>query len=115
MSKMDDEHENNWWSLHVEKAASLVERCMKQYNWDRAETKSILNSYRQFLLLKKEKEDWDATQLSPCYPISQMWLQHSQMEDYDYDMRNLLGHVINRRRTLDAAAESPVRKSPQFP
>ena len=105
MSKLDDEHENNWWSLHVEKAASLVERCIKQYNWDRAETKSILNSYRQFLLLKKEKEDWDATKLSPCYPISQMWLQHSQMEDYDYDMRNLLGHVINRRRTLDASAE----------
>lgn len=69
---------------------------MKAYTWDRAETKRVLNSYRQFLLLKKEKRDWNATYLSPCWPIDQMWLQHSEMDDYDFDMGNLLGHVVNR-------------------
>lgn len=92
--------DNVQWSLHVEKAASLVEKCMKQYNWSRADTKNVLNAYRQLLLLKKEMSDWNATKLSPCWPIAQMWLQHSKLDDFDFDMTNLLGHVI--KRTPDA-------------
>ena len=107
MSRMDDAHEKSWvstltachpllyiqlsndfhvvyidnvqWSLHVEKAASLVEKCMKQYNWSRADTKNVLNAYRQLLLLKKEMTDWNATKLSPCWPVAQMWLQHRKV------------------------------------
>mmetsp|Transcript_31886 Transcript_31886/g.67031 ORF Transcript_31886/g.67031 Transcript_31886/m.67031 type:complete len:375 (-) Transcript_31886:229-1353(-) len=105
--KTDDPHEQNWWKINVEKAAALIERCMKAYNWDRVETKKILNSYRQFLSLKKEHADWDATYLYPCWPVDQMWLHHSQMEDYDYDMRNLLGHVVNRY-TLAVGADDAV-------
>mmetsp|Transcript_13755 Transcript_13755/g.24874 ORF Transcript_13755/g.24874 Transcript_13755/m.24874 type:complete len:371 (+) Transcript_13755:116-1228(+) len=104
----DDFHEKNWWKINVEKAVSLIERCMEMYNWGRAETKKILNSYRQFLVLKKEHADWDATVLSPCWPVDQMWAQHSQMEDFDYDMRNLLGHVVNR--TPAAGAEEKARQ-----
>ena len=70
---------NIQWSLNVEKAASLVEKCMKQYNWSRADTKNILNAYRQLLLLKKEMSDWNATKLSPCWPLCQMWLQHRKV------------------------------------
>jgi len=70
---------NIQWSLNVEKAASLVEKCMKQYNWSRADTKNVLNAYRQLLLLKKEMSDWNATKLSPCWPIAQMWLQHRKV------------------------------------
>ena len=99
-NSIDDQHEQNWWKLHVEKAASLVERCTKQYNWDKADTTNILTSYRHFLLLKKEMKDWEATKLVPCWPVAEMWYQHSQMEDYDYDMRNLLGHVVNRTSSV---------------
>ena len=78
----------------------MVERCTKQYNWDKADTTNILTSYRHFLLLKKEMKDWEATKLVPCWPVAEMWYQHSQMEDYDYDMRNLLGHVVNRTSSV---------------
>ena len=118
-NSIDDQHEQNWWKLHVEKAASLVERCTKQYNWDTADTTNILTSYRHFLLLKKEMKDWEATKLVPCWPVAEMWYQHSQMEDYDYDMRNLLGHVVNRtssvvlgdeeRRMLDVATRNALK------
>ena len=83
---------------------------MKSYSWDRVETKKILNSYRQFLLLKKEHEDWDATILSPCWPVDQMWLQHSQMEDYDFDMNNLLGHVLNRNPPATLSEEDKKKR-----
>lgn len=98
--KTNDSHEQNWWTIHVEKAVTLIERCMKVYAWNRIETKTIFNSYRLFLLLKKEHGDWEATYLHPCWPIDRMWLQHTQMCDYDYDMTNLLGHVVHRSKLL---------------
>ena len=101
-----NDHEQNWWKINVKKAATLIEKCMKEYGWDRTETTRILKQYREFLVLKKEKSDWNATILYPCWPVDQMWLQHSEMEDFDYDMRNLLGHVIYRVPEIDAAEKA---------
>ena len=109
-SPHDDNHEENWWALNVQKAVQLIERCMKAYNWERTETKRILNSYRQFLVLKKEHADWEATQLTPCWPVDRMWFEHGQMEDYDYDMRNLLGHVVNRTPAVEVGTEEKARQ-----
>ena len=94
--KTNELYENNWWKINIAKASVLIEKCMKSYGWDRKETKRLFASYRKFLLLKKEMTDWDATRLLPCYPIDLIWQEHSGMEDYDADMRDLLGHVIRR-------------------
>ncbi|KAL9186822.1 hypothetical protein ACHAXT_010542 [Thalassiosira profunda] len=97
-----DAHERNWWAINVKKAATLIERCMKEFGWDRADTKRIFDAYRHFLVLKKEQEDWDESKLIPCWPVDKMWLEHSRMDDYHKDMRDLLGHVVSRRREVEA-------------
>mmetsp|Transcript_34938 Transcript_34938/g.84392 ORF Transcript_34938/g.84392 Transcript_34938/m.84392 type:complete len:283 (+) Transcript_34938:152-1000(+) len=68
---------------------------METHGWDHAESKRIFTAYCQFLILKKEHADWDDTQLSPCYPVHVMWFRHTQMNDYNFDMRSLLGHVVS--------------------
>ena len=103
----NDIREKNWWRVHVAKAAALIERCSKLLRWDVAEAKQVFDSYRQFLLLKKELGDWEATRLVPCWPVDEMWREHSQMEDYDHDMKDLLGHVIERRSLLVAMVDEP--------
>lgn len=95
--KTNELYENNWWKINNAKASSLIEKCMKSYGWDRNEAKRLFASYRKFLLLKKEMADWDATRLMPCFPIDLIWQEHIGMEDYDANMRDLLGHVIRRR------------------
>ncbi|KAL9186814.1 hypothetical protein ACHAXT_010534 [Thalassiosira profunda] len=99
-AETDDVHEQNWWAINVEKAAALIEKCMKEYGWDRAETKRIFAAYRHFLILKKEHEDWDEMKLFPCWPVGIMWLEHSQMDDYSTDMRDLLGHAVSQGRVI---------------
>ena len=94
-AETDDAHEQNWWAINVEKAAALIEKCMKEYGWDRGETKRIFAAYRQFLVVKKEHEDWDETKFFPCWPVDKMWLEHGVMDDYSTDMRDLLGHALN--------------------
>jgi hypothetical protein len=103
----NDIREKNWWKAHVAKAANLIERCSKSFRWDVAEAKQVFDSYRQFLMLKKELGDWDATRLVPCWPVDEMWGEHSRMEDYDRDMKDLLGHVIVRRSLLVAMVDTP--------
>ena len=103
----NDIREKNWWKVHVAKAAVLIERCSKSLRWDVAEAKQVFDSYRQFLLLKKELGDWDATQLVPCWPVDEMWGEHSQMEDYNHEMKDLLGHVIEHRSLLVAMMDAP--------
>jgi hypothetical protein len=103
----NDIHEKNWWKAHVAKAAALIERCSKSLRWDVAETKQVFDSYRRFLLLKKELGDREATRLVPCWPVDEMWREHSQMDDYDHDMKDLFGHVIERRNLLVAMVDAP--------
>ena len=99
------EHEftaSSWWLVDIESkdvvtqgATPLVKRCMRIYDWDLAKTRRVLDAYRQFLFLKMDYEDWDATQLSPSYLIDQMWHQHIlDVTNYCHDMMLLCGHVV---------------------
>jgi hypothetical protein len=88
-AKANELHEKEWWNTNVEKISLLIQLCMRVYEWDNATTKQVLKSYRQFLMVKKEHEDWDAKKFVPCWSVEQMWKQHSTMEDYDFDMSNL--------------------------
>lgn len=54
-------------------ASALVKRCMVEYNWDEDKARKVLLAYYQFIMLKKELNDWDATVLSPCYWVDRMW------------------------------------------
>jgi hypothetical protein len=96
----NDAHERAWWTTHIAEAAKLIERCAKVCRWDVSESKRVFDSYRQFLMLKKEVEDCDGSKLVPCWPIEVMWDEHCQMEDYDYHMKGLIGHVIERRASF---------------
>ena len=54
-----------------------------------------MTAYRQFLTLKKEHRDWNATLLSPSYLVDQMWHQHIlDVVNYTHDMMLLCGHVV---------------------
>jgi hypothetical protein len=107
----DEMREENWWKAHVAEAASLIERCAGSLPWDIDEARRVFASYRQFLLLKKERADWDGTRLVPCWPVNEMWRMHGRMEDYESDMKDLLGHVVEIRAravsVLDAPTEYP--------
>jgi len=57
----------HWWlvDLHAEPrleqgATPLVRRCMIVHGWDEVKARKVLKAYRQFLHIKKSKEDWDA-------------------------------------------------------
>ncbi|KAL7485410.1 hypothetical protein ACHAW6_011044, partial [Cyclotella cf. meneghiniana] len=63
---------------------------------DDATSKKVLNAYRQFLVIKREHSDWDSKKFTPCWSVNQMWKQHSTLDDYDFDMSNLCGHVLHR-------------------
>lgn len=68
------------------------------------ESKRVFDSYRQFLSLKKEVKDWNGSKIVPCWPIDVMWEEHCQMEEYENDMKDLTGHVIECRTYLRGAA-----------
>ena len=74
-------HEQIWWDENVKKMASLVKCCGKSYGWDHTEVNRILESYRQFLVLKKEHADWNGTKLHPCWPVKEVWKKHNKMTD----------------------------------
>ena len=94
--------ENTWWLVDLDSqsqvtqgATPLVKRCMRVYGWDAPKTRKFLVAYRQFLTLKKEQEDWDATVLSPCFLVDQMWHQHIlDVVNYCHDMMLICGRVI---------------------
>jgi len=68
---------------------------MRVYNWSLEKTRKVLTAYRQFLTLKKEHKDWDATILSPSYLVDQMWHQHIlDVVNYTHNMMLLCGHVV---------------------
>jgi len=112
--RTNDFTERTWWLVDLEMdgitqgATALVKRCMKTYNWDLAKCRKVLNAYRQFLTLKKELKDWDATVLSPCLAVDQMWHQHIlDVVNYYHDMILLCGHVVghNPDGALDMEAK----------
>ena len=105
-SRADDFSNRTWWMVDMHKdddeessttqgATALVKRCMRVYNWSLEKTRKVLTAYRQFLTLKKEHKDWNATILSPSYLVDQMWHQHIlDVVNYTHDMMLLCGHVV---------------------
>ena len=75
-------------------ATPLVRRCIRVHGWDAPKARRVLAAYRQFLTLKTEHEDWDATVLSPCPLVDQMWQQHVlDVVNYCHDTMLLCGRV----------------------
>mmetsp|Transcript_57500 Transcript_57500/g.66414 ORF Transcript_57500/g.66414 Transcript_57500/m.66414 type:complete len:293 (+) Transcript_57500:156-1034(+) len=97
-------NEETWWMLDLENksiistrqgATPLAARCQREYHWDEQKCRNVLKAYRQFLMLKKKFQDWDATILSPSGPVDQMWHQHLlDVTHYYHDTMLLCGHVI---------------------
>ncbi|KAL9188949.1 hypothetical protein ACHAXT_011439 [Thalassiosira profunda] len=111
----DDFSVRSWWMVDVDGdggssqgATALVKRCMRAYGWDLPKTRQILAAYRQFLQLKTALEDWDATLLSPCHLVDQMWHQHI-LDNFNYyhDMVLLCGRFVghNPDGALDVSAK----------
>ena len=99
----DDFNEKTWWMVDLtpigssspQGASALVKRCMRTYSWDETRARKVLASYRQFIVLKKNLQDWDAEVLSPCYLVDQMWHCHIlDVVNYCHDMMLLCGHVV---------------------
>ena len=92
---MVDMHNDDEENSTTQGATSLVKRCMRVHNWSIEKTRKVLTAYRQFLTLKKEYKDWNATILSPSYLVDQMWHQHIlNVVNYTHDMMLLCGHVV---------------------
>eukprot|EP00751_Fragilariopsis_kerguelensis_P029721 CAMPEP_0170906834 /NCGR_PEP_ID=MMETSP0735-20130129/926_1 /TAXON_ID=186038 /ORGANISM="Fragilariopsis kerguelensis, Strain L26-C5" /LENGTH=293 /DNA_ID=CAMNT_0011302803 /DNA_START=104 /DNA_END=982 /DNA_ORIENTATION=+ len=97
-------NEETWWMLDLENksvistrqgATPLAARCQREYQWDETKCRTVLKAYRQFLMLKKHFQDWDATILSPSGPVDQMWHQHLlDVTHYCHDTKLLCGHVV---------------------
>jgi len=102
----NDFNEKTWWMVDInpiggeeetsrQGATALLKRCMRTYGWDELKTRKVLNAYRQFIFLKKEAKDWDATILSPSHLVDQMWHCHIlDVVNYYHDMILLCGHVV---------------------
>ena len=92
MFAQDDEEEGN---VTTQGATALVKRCIRVYGWDLQKTRKVLSAYKQFLTLKKQFKDWDATLLSPSLLVDQMWHQHIlDVVNYSHDMMLLCGRVV---------------------
>eukprot|EP00985_Skeletonema_marinoi_P010949 scaffold5154_cov85-Skeletonema_marinoi.AAC.1 len=99
----NDFNEKTWWIVDLapveeaslQGASALVKRCMRMHGWDEAKARKVLASYRQFIALKKNLQDWNAEILSPCYLVDQMWHCHIlDVVNYCHDMMLLCGHVV---------------------
>mmetsp|Transcript_13776 Transcript_13776/g.20772 ORF Transcript_13776/g.20772 Transcript_13776/m.20772 type:complete len:452 (-) Transcript_13776:155-1510(-) len=112
----DDFNMKTWWMVDLapveeaspQGASALVKRCMRMHGWDEAKARKVLASYRQFIILKKNLQDWNAEILSPCYLVDQMWHCHIlDVVNYCHDMMLLCGHVVghNPDGALDYAAK----------
>ena len=74
--------QRTWWMVDLDCVADdapnqgatlLVARCIRVNFWDEEQTHRVLTSSKQFLVLKKEKKDWYAKELSPCGDVEKMW------------------------------------------
>jgi small ubiquitin-related modifier len=101
-SRPSDFNETTWYMIDLEHrpritqgATPLVARCMRVHDWPESNARKILKAYRQFLMLEKIKEDWNAEILSPSAEVDLMWHQHIlDVVNYSHDCMLLCGHVI---------------------
>lgn len=87
---------------------ALKERCLREYFWTDDFTEKALLAYRQFMVLKYNNDDYDATILSPSVVVDKVWHQHLlDVKHYvqachDFTGGHLIGH--NPDGGLDATA-----------
>lgn len=109
-------NDKTWWMVDLfpiegtplQGASALVKRCMRTHGWNETKARKVLGAYRQFLLLKKIHEDWNAEMFSPCYLVDQMWHSHIlDVVNYCHDMMLLCGQVLghNPDGALDIIAK----------
>jgi len=78
--------------------SSLGTRCKRIYKWNDAFADTALTAYHQFIKLKLQQEDWNATILSPSLTVNKVWQQHIlQVQHYvkacqDYTGGELIGY-----------------------
>lgn len=91
-----DKIEAQWWKTHADRGSTLIKECMQQYyGWDKPMAKRVLISYRQFLMVKKEAEDWSVEpKLEPCWAVGCMWEIHIEMDDYSSDTETLCEYSV---------------------
>ena len=99
--RINDFSAESWWMVDLESykgrqgATHLVRRCMVEYVWDGPKAKQVLKAYRQFLTLKKELQDWNATILSPSILVDMMWHMHVlDVINYVHDCIILCGRLV---------------------
>lgn len=111
--------DNRWWWLvdlqcadaPKQGATLIVARCMRKYGWDEAFCRRVLAGYKQFLTLKKEMEDWDEQELSPCHYVDLMWVEHlSDLNNYLHDCLLLCDRVVDRNPDLHLDQEGKHRR-----
>jgi small ubiquitin-related modifier len=122
-SRPSDFNATTWYMIDLEHrpritqgATPLVARCMRVHHWPESKARKILKAYRQFLVLKKVKEDWNAEILSPSAEVDLMWHQHIlDVVNYSHDCMLLCGHVIghNPDGGLDDSARAERRRVTQ--
>jgi hypothetical protein len=120
-SRPSDFNETTWYMIDLEHrphitqgATPLVARCMRVYHWPESKARKILKAYRQFLMLKKIKEDWNTEILSPSAEVDLMWHQHIlDVVNYSHDCMLLCGHVVghNPDGGLDDSARAERREA----
>lgn len=101
-ARKNEFNKEHFWlvDLHAEPslkqgATPLVRRCMKFYGWDELYCRRVLKAYRQFLLIKEKKKDWNAVLLLPSVDVNEMWHQHIlDVNNYIHDCMLLCGHVL---------------------
>jgi hypothetical protein len=97
--RKNDFNARTWWMVDVgcptetnQGATPLVRRCMLNYGWELDKAKTILKAYRQFLILTKQHQDWEASIFAPSRQVHQMWRQHVlDIGNYYHDMVLLCG------------------------
>ena len=72
-----DDYNSDGNSIITQGASPLVKRCMRRHVWSLTKTRMILSAYKQFLMLKKQLEDWNAQRyyLHVTW-LDLMWHQH---------------------------------------
>jgi len=86
----------------------LLPRCARNFGWDRAKCDRVLTAYRQFMELKRQHQDWDASLLTPPLEVDKMWFEHIlDVEQYVPACQAYFGRLVGRNP--DGAPDSADR------
>ena len=72
--------------------APLLRRCVRRLGWSAARANDVLAAYQQFLELKINTADFDASILSPPLLVDEMWHLHVlDTKRYKRDCETMVG------------------------